>query len=216
MEKLFLIFISSPFSNNSMGLINYWSFTNNYQDSVGGAHLFGGFSYSLAEDRFGNPNSSLSLQNGYMQIPDGVYFDGPFTIAAWVLVRSVQNDSQLLEFGLTSNNQVTLTLPYYSIFEVGLIIENEQKYSLASGGPYSPNNWTHIAASFDSTYSYIYINGCLVSKTILNMPKKVVRTPNYIGKSSASGSLLPDALFDELRIYSGCLTENEINELMNY
>ncbi len=49
-------------------------------DIVGGADLYNGVSYSLTTDRFGNANSAIYLNNGYLQVPTGVYFSGDFTV----------------------------------------------------------------------------------------------------------------------------------------
>ena len=53
------------------GLVNYWPFTNNVQDSIGGAHLYNGvnaqFTYNGVNDRFNRMNSALSLNCGHYQ-----------------------------------------------------------------------------------------------------------------------------------------------------
>jgi hypothetical protein len=47
---------------------------SNLTDLIGGATL-GGSQYSYTYDRFYNPNSAIFLNNGYLKVPAGVYFN---------------------------------------------------------------------------------------------------------------------------------------------
>ncbi len=67
-------------------LTNYWPMSN-LSDVVGGANLFGGSSYSFVSDRFNSSNSAIFFNQGYLQVPTGVYFSGDFTFTAWIYFK---------------------------------------------------------------------------------------------------------------------------------
>ena len=88
------------------GLINYWSFNGNVNDSIGNAHLYGGVNAALTSDRFGQSNTAISLSNGYYKVPPGVYFSGKqLTIMAWVRIRHFRSYSRLIDFGNGPSNE---------------------------------------------------------------------------------------------------------------
>jgi hypothetical protein len=68
-------------------LINYCPI-NNLSDVVAGANLFGRLNYSFIYDRFGNANSAIYFNNGYLQGPPGVYFSGYFTDTVWIYFKT--------------------------------------------------------------------------------------------------------------------------------
>ncbi len=77
-------------------LLNSWSFNGDYTDSVGGANVIDGSNYGLTNDRYGNANSVLNLTNGYVQLPPGVYFSGPFTVTVWVYAIQISQSDKTL------------------------------------------------------------------------------------------------------------------------
>ena len=79
---------------------NHWSFNGNYNDEYGSANLVPGSNFSLTFDRYGNPNSALSLNNGFMKVPGGkVYFAGDFTFITWIYWRQTKNWARIIDFG---------------------------------------------------------------------------------------------------------------------
>jgi hypothetical protein len=73
--------------NNALlndGLIHYWPIDNSLKDVIGNADMFNGINVTLAYDRFNKTNSSLGFNSGYIQVPNDVYFNVPFTISLWV------------------------------------------------------------------------------------------------------------------------------------
>jgi hypothetical protein len=70
------------------------------KDIVGNADLYGGVNASLTYDRFNNPNSALSLKNGFLNAPPGVYFNGnDFSVTAWIRLHAYNKWSRLFDFG---------------------------------------------------------------------------------------------------------------------
>ena len=78
----------------------------NLNDTVGGANLFNGYSYSLTADRFGNPLQAIYINNGYLQVPPGVYFCGSFTTIVWINILSqVAGGPRYLDFSAVDTNK---------------------------------------------------------------------------------------------------------------
>ena len=198
------------------GLINYWSFTNNVQDSVGTAHLFNGVNANLTYDRFNRSNSALDLKNGYYQAPNGVYFNGPFSITAWFYYRSVQYGSSLMDFGINTGRQnVFITLFNGNTPTPYVRINNNGSISQCGNTPFQFFNWTHIASTYDGNSLKLYMNGISVCQTTSGWPMNITRISNYIGKSYYGSNAYANATFDEIRFYNRALNQSEIRELMS-
>jgi hypothetical protein len=114
----------------SVKLINYWPMSN-LSDLVGGANLFGGGNYSFVSDRFGSPNSAIYFNKGYLQVPEGVYFSGDFTVTAWIFLKSYQSWSRIFEFGNgRDSDNVGLAMNATSSHLCGLIYIGSLRFSI--------------------------------------------------------------------------------------
>ena len=59
-------------------------------------------------DRFGYPNSALSLNGGFTQVPSGYYFNSPqFSAAVWVCPFQVGTWARIFDFGNPGGVQST-------------------------------------------------------------------------------------------------------------
>jgi len=182
---------------------------NNLSDVMGGANLYGGTSYSFTVDRFGAANSAIYFNNGYLQVPSGVYFYGDFTVIAWINLKSYQYYSRIIDFGNGSpGDNVILCLdtsnPYliaqvYSTQTESIILENSLQL----------NQWYHIAFVLSGTTGFIYVNGRQGATGTLSLPRNVQRTRNYIGKSNWPEANA-DAVYDDLKIYNETLEATDI------
>ncbi len=207
----------------SEGLINYWTFNRNVHDVVGNANLYDGVNAAWTLDRFGKPNSALSLSKGYYRVPSGVYFSGTeLTIMGWVKVKSIQCYSRLIDFGNgQSNENIVLALSHeysgkpYILLKAGVDFHNYSSQSL------NLNKWQHLAFVFSSPYYFIYIDGNLTTAQGSSAPyasfslANVVRSSNFIGKSNWNHDENADADFDDLKIFNRALSQQEIQLEMN-
>ena len=216
------MFKYSIYSSLEDGLINYWSFTNNVNDSIGTAHFYNGTNASLIHDRFGYNNSALRLNSGYYCVPPGVYFNGPFTTSIWVNAKSNGWSARVFDFGVNGWNSDNIVFSLFrdnsltSFFEI-----YSQSYlynwkSLDSNTDIVLNEWIHLAVTFDGSKASFYYNGIFSGSSPQYQPRNVIRSTNYIGKSNWPQDELANAVFDELRIYNRVLTQNEINSLMYF
>ena len=182
-------------------------------DSVGTAHLFNGANATLTYDRFNKPNSALDLNNGYYQIPNGVYFNGPFTITAWFYAREARSFSRLIDIGFAAGYPNIILAIFNDLVPKPFFrIKNSinSVWSLHSSVNITFNEWTHIAMTFDGAYLKMFMNGELVDQGLAGAPFNATRTNNFIGRSWDRSNPNVNAIFDELRFYNRDLSQNEI------
>jgi hypothetical protein len=207
------------------GLINYWTFNGNVNDSIGNANLYDPVNASLTFDRFGIADSALSLSNGYYKVPSGVFFKGTeLTIMGWVKVRSFQTHSRLIDFGNGIDNEnIVMSLSDgqpYIFLKTG--VDDFFGHSLQS---LNLNKWHHLACVFSFPNYFIYIDGNLATVLGSKAPftsfslANVVRSSNFIGRSNwflnGNGNPDADAYFDDLKIFNRALSQQEIKSEMN-
>ena len=52
-------------------------------------------------NKYYRPNSAIQLNDGFLRVPQGVYFYQDFTISAWVKPYSYKSCARILEFSNT-------------------------------------------------------------------------------------------------------------------
>lgn len=181
---------------------------------------FAGWLVPAARGQAFGPGSALDLDgtNGYVQVPNGVWFNGNFTIEGWVFVRSYNNWSRLVDFadGPNTNNvylalsQGTLGYP-----TMGVFTNNNGNPVVKATSQLPTNQWVHLAATLSGTTGTIYINGIPAGSGTLNVAPNVVRTNNYIGRSNYGGDSYANAIFDEIRIWNVARTQAQIQSAMH-
>ncbi|CAF0869156.1 unnamed protein product [Brachionus calyciflorus] len=191
-------------------LINYWPMSN-LKDIIGGAHLYGGINYEFTYDRFQNPKSALGLNKGYIQVPSGVYFDGDFTITLWIKINSYQSWSRIIDFGGGSplDNVIVSMHSMESRLYVDIFDGTNTQPLISSPQSIQLGSWYHIAYVLSGNYASVYLDGKLATSSFQKLNRRY-RTQNYIGRSYTTRDSYADAVYDDLKIYSGTLSEQEI------
>lgn len=204
------------------GLVLHYPFNGNATDASGNnlnGTVYGGV--TPATDRFGNASGAMKLDgfSGYVDAPDGVYFNGSnFTVTAWIKTASNGNSARVFDFANgQANNNVLLTytsgtngMPSATVYN-GTTLPG-YIFSTATQTPL--NQWAHLALTFSSGIGSIYINGSRVAQGNMAAPQNVLRTLNYIGRSQWVVDAYADATFDDFRIYNRALTTNELMSLV--
>ena len=191
-------------------------------DIVGGANLFGGSSSgkSFELDRFGNQKSALYLNKAYYQIPNGVYFAGDYTFSIWVKMNSINTAyDRIMSIETSSHtvNSIIFSLVYNYTSTPYLYTSTSTDNRLISPTNLPLNQWTHIAFTLSGSIGTIYLNGTNVKQGTTFIPSNTNRTYNYFGTIFRSGSTqdYPNAIFDEVKIFNRCLSQREIQFIIN-
>jgi len=178
---------------------------SNLSDVVGGANMYNGINYNFDYDRFCKAYSAIRFSSGYLQVPPGIYFSGDFTITAWIYLLPQEIDQRIIDFGngLYSNN-ILIIITHLKV----LILRNS---SISETGSTSLNltKWYHVAFVLNGINGSVYVNGYLASRSVLHTPVNVTRNLNYIGRSNFNNKYAY-AIFDDLKIYQGALSETQI------
>jgi hypothetical protein len=209
-------------SSLATGLVLYYPMNANANDASGNGlngTMIGGV--TATTDRFGNPGAALMLNgtNGYIDAPDGVYFNGgDFTTSCWVKVNAYTNWARIFDFanGQANNNVLLVSSQAVTGKPQGEIFNG-----VTSGGAVaSPtqttgtNTWTMLTYSFSAGVGRLYINGVQVAQAAQTAPQNVLRTFCYIGRSNWASDGYFNGAMDEFRIYNRLLTAGEIQNLL--
>jgi hypothetical protein len=217
-------YVKQPYDLPTSELTNYWPFNNNYLDMVGNAHMYGGTpisGISFVKDRYGIDSSALYLKNAYLNLPNGVYISGDFTLSVWVkLISITNNSSRLLSI---SNDKIYLDS---ILFSLGVASLTETKpFFLISDTNYTVfryfqstalviNTWQNLVYRLNGSKLTMFIDGNVVGTTNCPIiPQNVIRNNVQFGSRSNLLSETSDFHLDELRLYNRSLTDDEIKML---
>ena len=177
-------------------------------DLVGNATLYGGMNYSFVPDRFNNPNSAISFNNGYLQAPPGIYFSGDFTITAWIYLKNHYTGQTILEFGNGNNSDnIVFQIDNAAVGSLrGFVIKSSTQYYMDTAIIVSNlNQWYYVAFTLSGNIGSIYVNGVLSKSSSLSKINSVARAVNFIGRNTYGDTTI-NAVYDEIKIYQGAMS----------
>jgi Concanavalin A-like lectin/glucanases superfamily len=199
------------------GLVAYYPFNGNANDTSGNGNNGEIIGSSLIADRFGNSNKAYSLNgiNNYIVMPNNSLFAAAeMTISYWKKSALVRQDTDLMygnvaEFswqtGWSNNNFI------------GMQIKCNTSNGGSSAVEQLNTNWNNITFVIRGRQLSIYINGVL-KHTLDNLVSITCNKADYklyIGNDIYSGSEFYPFSIDDLRLYNRALTPSEITYLAN-
>jgi hypothetical protein len=216
--------------DHTQGLVNYWPVVagaNTVMDVVTLGQLIS-LSPTTAPDRFNESGEAISVRdsNTYWHLPPAVYFSGDFTIMFWIKVYSCSAWSRFLDCGngkYSDNVIVAITTAYgeqcqpgfYSDFDYSHDRNLQISYTQA---PLTESSWTHLAWCVTGSTARVYMNGVSSNQTdssFNQLPKNLIRSKCYFGKSDWDGDPYANADSDEIKFYDRGLSEAEIQHDFN-
>ena len=201
------------------GLVAYYPFNGNANDTSGNG--FGGtvVGAALANDRFGNSNRCFEFNgsDNYIetsaQFPSGntpksfsFWFNPSMLKRGWMLSGGLDYDGQAFGAFFESANG---SLVFHG---------NGGNADLALGNLTLTDKWSHIAVTYDGLNLRGYINGLLTAQREVALQTSLSNIK--IGcRQNPLGEALGDAFFkgklDDVRIYNRALTAKEVAALYN-
>ncbi|HCS19770.1 MAG TPA: hypothetical protein DIW47_04260 [Bacteroidetes bacterium] len=202
------------------GLIAYYPFTGNANDSSGNSNNGTVNGAILTTDRFGDSNRAY-LFNGsssYIEVPNSSSLQSPtseVTISAWVQITNLAVLNWIIDKRINVGSS-----PYssYGIFtansewRTGISTSN----AIVSTGKTAivQNNWIHVLTLYTGSKIYLYLDGVAVDSANLSGNILYSTLPLYIGKSPNNAAYTAGKI-DDIRIYDRALNATEIGQLYN-
>jgi len=218
----------SPPQPPAVEVIAHYAFDGDYSNAEGPAPAAtpNATTFNTANKKFGSAAVLLSNPIGdnddaRLDIADGAYFQGleSLTVALWVDPSSWQGNPRIFQKGSDSNWRL------YSegTNDLRLIISGHTVTVPDSVFDLIPlDDWTHVAAVFDGLNDLmtIYINGDVANSVSVPFDAVVNNNTSALGIGQKAGGTHAndgyDGLMDELWIFNGALTEEQIESLMSF
>ncbi|MFC4875101.1 LamG-like jellyroll fold domain-containing protein, partial [Negadavirga shengliensis] len=135
------------------------------------------------------------------------------TLSAWIRpavrqTKSIVNKSTLngYEINTTSSGRIEFWLNWDA---------HGLTYHLLSNGSYPSNGstWMHVAATFDGQTMKIYLNGVEDATLSFSQPATIISNNGLLTIGSWGGDLRFQGALDDVRVYNGALSSQEITQL---
>ena len=193
---------------------------------IGNAHMSqGSITTSFTFDRFGYPNSALSLNGGFTKTPPGYYFNSTqFSVAVWVYPsQQIGIWARIFDFanpGSSPNQIIQMSISSYVTNNPAFVIYDQTTSTLSvntqSQITLEQNKWHFLTATSNGSLLSLYVNGTLAASSHLSIQiPKVQRVNNFFGKSNWPNDGYSSSYLDDIRFYNISLTQTQIIDLMN-
>lgn len=218
------------------GLVAYYPFNGNANDTSGNVNHGTVYGATLTTDRFGNANSAYYFDgvNDYIECADSSSLDlsGPASFFAWVWINSLTGNS---DNNIIINKDDLPNTSDYRPYEMGIHdqeagiprgnlafyiggvvgLPSHQAGWVNGGGPVLQQQWVFVGMTYDGSYVKTYINGSLQKSYSVTGLIYQNNLPLRIGARqfhNDGGAFLNGAI-DEVRIYNRALSNDEIQGL---
>ena len=200
------------------GIIAWWQGENNANDIINQNNGALQGDATFAEGKVGKA-FNFDGNGDYVQIPHNANLDlsNSYTIEAWVKPSKVTTYQAIVGKG---TNPTPPTLYFASnAFRQYYSVDNVPAWQGQVGSvlPGSPQDWYHIAVTYDGSTGVIYINGVLKNTKPLLKPDTNTHDL-YLGYDDTLFNNLPgyfNGLIDEVSIYNKALTQQKIQAIID-
>ncbi len=187
----------------------------------------------MTEDRLNKSDSALLLNNGYIRIPSGVYFNGDFTFMAWVkfnrrftslfvfkhssrslnIFCDIQAVNEIVSYEYEYDmNRIT----YKSYNKTQCTVSTLNTNLIITDTELKLNQWIHLALVFSNNSLRFYLNNTLNGKTSLEMLRNEYFNSNFIGKQGINNLEDYSITYDEIKMFDRSLNEYELRKQTNF
>ncbi|WP_428267374.1 LamG-like jellyroll fold domain-containing protein [Haliangium sp.] len=180
----------------------------------------------------GQPARMPSWYASTLMLMDGLHFDGEddyialptmnpafskgLTIEAWVCLDSHKGFGSIVDLGNgNTGDNIVLWTQGSSNGLVLFVYRGTITHYLIATDVLEVGVWTHVAATLDAEgKATLYKNGAPVATGPVHLPVELERSQNYIGRSSLCDPSLIHGRVDEVRLWEGARTENQLRGYM--
>ena len=211
------------------GLVAWYPFTGNANDSSGNGHNGTNYGATLTTDRNGNTNRAYSFDgvSNYMSVPNIAQSgNSARSFVCWVQITDSSNEQCIISSGYPSPyNTFNLVYNYHSsvgvTYNVGLgvmgfVPGDYYPITGTTGMAISNGQWHQAVVTYDGAGALkLYVDGILNNSTI-GMTYTTTAQNNFFGKSNHVGAEgYYDGKLDDIAIYNRALTATEITQIYN-
>ena len=211
------------------GLVGFYTFNGNANDTSGNASHGAVAGAELAADRFGRTNSAYRFNGTKPQRivtqPKTLLY-GEFSASLWVTAEpGIQRETYVLGSGSNGSRWFGLR---YQLFAEATTSSGYKTAGpgVSAGAPYSPityqftpdsNLWVHVVTTIGRGYLSVYVNGLLVGKSEAGSMAPPPSGKLIIGdfEDQIVGKVWMGRI-DDVRFYNRCLSGEEVSALHQY
>jgi len=230
---LLLYFINSFYLSAQIDpdLVLYLPFNGNANDTSGFLNNGTVYGATLTTGRTGDPNTAYSFNgtSDYIEVINAPSLNPDYiTLCAWVNAQDAPSQTPDIirksTYADASNEQYLLRLTNSNYPQAGVKVgTNCATYgtnwnfcnSTSTIVPFS--TWHFVVSTFDGKVLNVYVDGILVSTSIVAIPGPIMKCGSNL-RIGLAWSGYPDyfqGAIDEVRIYKRALTACEVNNLYN-
>ncbi len=146
-------------------------------------------------------------------LPESVWAEGDLTMEGWVLVRRHVPYAAMMELGNGPlGNRIALVLSYGDNGGRAALVGDRDGVTMAAVATRALplNQWTHVAATLEKGRARVYYDGVLVADGSVIAPAGVTRKVNMLGQSTFDSAAFMDGKLDEVRLWSGARSEDDL------
>jgi len=170
-----------------------------------------GINTNLVSNRYKKPFQAKEFKKGYLMINEKIQIENDFTVSSWVNIASDKKYNTLISFSEDEGkNSIWIGFSNLSFHvEINFV-------KMTSTNHLQMNIWNHVTFVLKNNIGYMYLNGAFINKNPLKMTQSAGKKLNFIGKDSHNSSLyMAEAIYEDLKIYKGALTSDEIKAEFN-
>ncbi len=209
--------VTTPAVDNTLTLVASYDFeqttadaTENMNDGV----MSSTPAYLTTNAHHGEAAHSIAGPH-YHALPPAVASSPTMSVAFWARIgQSSATWQRLIDFGNNTDQYLFFTPNSGSDMRLVLKDGGEEQI-LSASRPI--NGWHHIAFTLDSDSVKIYVDGSEVANSteITIRPTDLMTSRCYVGRSHIIADPLYQGGVDDLRIYRGALTADQVTAIMN-
>lgn len=233
MKKTIILFFLLNYITNSLiaqipnyvpqnGLVSWWSFTGNADDSSPNNNNGTVNGATLTTDRYGAPNSAYEFDgssNSIQILNTLLYSPTSYSISYWVHPNSANGGVIFSDrHGTNCGYKYALNVSAVNGPSVGMHVTTPwTAYSVSAQDTIPVNGWTHVIGTYDFGIDTLelWINGISVGKTLSDI-WNTESNPTTIGAYDGCGTPLTSFFFgkiDDIGVWNRVLNQNEVEGL---
>jgi len=174
---------------------------------------------SWGEGRNGSRALLLDGQTGHLALPAGVLSDvGDFSIALWVYWSTAATNTRVFDFGSSDIAYLAL-IPRDSQGKLRFAITGTTYFgeqSISAGSALPTGRWVHLAVTLAGTRGTLYVDGVAAgsNEAVALAPFQLGgTTQNWLGRSQYPADPYFNGRMQDLRLYSGALSAEQVAAL---